>query len=153
MEPDGVQCPATPLGASNIVFMGVIVAPHLIQGDISKHTNKPRKHSAAAGVRRRASGRRSDLAGAALVAWQLAGFCVRIGNAWAARCREEALATVCSQKAQGLFRELNPGPLAPQARIIPLDQTADASENEKCSHLWGSNPGPSAYKADALPLS
>ena len=26
--------------------------------------------------------------------------------------------------AKGLFRELNPGPLAPEARIIPLDQTA-----------------------------
>ena len=25
---------------------------------------------------------------------------------------------------EGLFRELNPGPLAPEARIIPLDQTA-----------------------------
>ena len=25
---------------------------------------------------------------------------------------------------KGLFRELNPGPLAPEARIIPLDQTA-----------------------------
>ena len=25
---------------------------------------------------------------------------------------------------KGLFRELNPGPLAPKARIIPLDQTA-----------------------------
>ena len=27
---------------------------------------------------------------------------------------------------KGLFRESNPGPLAPKARIIPLDQTADA---------------------------
>ena len=26
--------------------------------------------------------------------------------------------------AQGLFWELNPGPLAPEARIMPLDQTA-----------------------------
>jgi hypothetical protein len=26
---------------------------------------------------------------------------------------------------KGLFWELNPGPLAPKARIIPLDQTAD----------------------------
>ena len=25
---------------------------------------------------------------------------------------------------QGLFQELNPGPLAPEARIIPLDQAA-----------------------------
>ncbi len=27
---------------------------------------------------------------------------------------------------KGLLRELNPGPLAPEARIIPLDQAADA---------------------------
>ena len=27
-------------------------------------------------------------------------------------------------KKKGLFWELNPGPLAPEARIIPLDQTA-----------------------------
>ena len=26
--------------------------------------------------------------------------------------------------AEGLFRELNPGPLAPEARIMPLDQAA-----------------------------
>ena len=31
-----------------------------------------------------------------------------------------------SQTTRGLFRELNPGPLAPEARIIPLDQTAGA---------------------------
>ena len=33
----------------------------------------------------------------------------------------------CSRrsKQQGLFWELNPGPLAPEARIIPLDQTAN----------------------------
>ena len=30
-----------------------------------------------------------------------------------------------SQKERGLFWELNPGPLAPEARIMPLDQTAD----------------------------
>ncbi len=29
------------------------------------------------------------------------------------------------EMAKGLFRELNPGPLAPEARIMPLDQTAD----------------------------
>ena len=26
---------------------------------------------------------------------------------------------------EGLVRDLNPGPLAPEARIIPLDQRAD----------------------------
>jgi hypothetical protein len=28
-------------------------------------------------------------------------------------------------KNEGLVRDLNPGPLAPEARIIPLDQRAD----------------------------
>ena len=32
--------------------------------------------------------------------------------------------------AKGLLRELSPGPLAPEARIIPPDQAADA--------VWGS---------------
>ena len=30
--------------------------------------------------------------------------------------------------AEGLFRELNPGPLAPEARIMPLDQTASETQ-------------------------
>ena len=30
-----------------------------------------------------------------------------------------------SCRKNGLFRELNPGPLAPEARIMPLDQTAN----------------------------
>ena len=33
---------------------------------------------------------------------------------------------------QGLLRELNPGPLAPEARIMPLDQAAKlCSSNEE----------------------
>ena len=31
----------------------------------------------------------------------------------------------------GLVRDLNPGPLAPEARIIPLDQRATVSYNDK----------------------
>lgn len=31
------------------------------------------------------------------------------------------------EKISGLVRDLNPGPLAPKARIIPLDQRADAT--------------------------
>ena len=31
---------------------------------------------------------------------------------------------LCSHKRYGLVRDLNPGPLAPKARIIPLDQRA-----------------------------
>ena len=50
MEPDGVQCPATPLGASNIVFMGVIVAPHLVQGD-AFHAESVRGRGVAVAVR------------------------------------------------------------------------------------------------------
>ena len=40
-----------------------------------------------------------------------------------------ALGGACCKHAfcqKGLLRELNPGPLAPEARIIPLDQAADA---------------------------
>ena len=78
--------------------------------------------------------------------------------------------------AEGLFRELNPGPLAPEARIMPLDQAADCVRvrlpridgpdlfvnGSGCgwepfglqrSPHWGLNPGPSVYKTDALPLS
>ena len=32
-------------------------------------------------------------------------------------------------KKLGLVRDLNPGPLAPKARIMPLDQRADASKH------------------------
>ena len=32
-------------------------------------------------------------------------------------------------KRKGLLRELNPGPLAPEARIMPLDQAANETEN------------------------
>ena len=36
--------------------------------------------------------------------------------------------TWCSANARGLLRELNPGPLAPEARIMPLDQAASCKE-------------------------
>ena len=46
-----------------------------------------------------------------------------------------AIAVVVPEKfriaLKGLFRESNPGPLAPKARIIPLDQTADEKVKEK----------------------
>jgi hypothetical protein len=35
-----------------------------------------------------------------------------------------SVAKLSDSMSKGLFRELNPGPLAPEARIIPLDQTA-----------------------------
>ena len=35
--------------------------------------------------------------------------------------------TIAMQQMVGLVRDLNPGPLAPKARIIPLDQRATAS--------------------------
>ena len=42
-----------------------------------------------------------------------------------------AINLLCSaiyfQNANGLLRELNPGPLAPEARIMPLDQAANAT--------------------------
>ena len=37
---------------------------------------------------------------------------------------EPGWARLCVLMAQGLLRELNPGPLAPGARIMPLDQAA-----------------------------
>ena len=53
-------------------------------------------------------------------------------------------ATVCGPSVascrQGLLRELNPGPLAPEARIMPLDQAAndDVPEREtpECTLQW-----------------
>ena len=33
-----------------------------------------------------------------------------------------------AEQKVGLVRDLNPGPLAPKARIIPLDQRADAEK-------------------------
>ena len=33
------------------------------------------------------------------------------------------------EKCKGLFRELNPGPPAPEAGIIPLDQAVDDMDN------------------------
>ena len=35
------------------------------------------------------------------------------------------------KKKGGLVRESNPGPLAPEARIIPLDQQASGEKNRK----------------------
>ena len=40
-----------------------------------------------------------------------------------------------SSEARGLFRELNPGPPAPEAGIIPLDQTADANLVHRQTHM------------------
>ena len=41
-------------------------------------------------------------------------------------------------KHDGLFWELNPGPLAPSARIIPLDQTADVAHSQMMNHAASS---------------
>ena len=38
-------------------------------------------------------------------------------------------------KPKGLLRELNPGPLAPEARIIPLDQAA--GDHQRAATLAG----------------
>ena len=38
-------------------------------------------------------------------------------------------------KSAGLVRDLNPGPLAPKARIIPLDQRASAASCSLQQHL------------------
>ena len=46
-----------------------------------------------------------------------------------------------SLRTKGLLRELNPGPLAPEARIIPLDQAASCIFFALTSHLgwWESS--------------
>ena len=41
-----------------------------------------------------------------------------------------------SGQCNGLFRELNPGPLAPEARIIPLDQTARCEITSCLRYFW-----------------
>ena len=58
------------------------------------------------------------------------------GVAWGARAREagevgrredeppRSEMKVLEGRGKGLLRELNPGPLAPEARFIPLDQAA-----------------------------
>ena len=42
-----------------------------------------------------------------------------------------ALPDTRPNKNKGLLRELNPGPLAPEARIIPLDQAAVDGEHPR----------------------
>ena len=37
---------------------------------------------------------------------------------------------------QGPVRESNPGPLAPEARIIPLDQQAETSYDKRKNYIW-----------------
>ena len=42
---------------------------------------------------------------------------------------QECICACHAWKRKGLLRELNPGPLAPEARIIPLDQAANETES------------------------
>ena len=52
--------------------------------------------------------------------------CSSLANRWNERAAvtEESF-RVCARPRNGLLRELNPGPLAPEARIMPLDQAAN----------------------------
>ncbi len=61
----------------------------------------------------------------------------------------------CSKDRGGLVRDLNPGPLAPKARIIPLDQRgatglfsmeADVPRFSRCSMLQSLNSASAAVK-------
>ena len=80
-------------------------------------------------------------------------------------CQRTRLDAAAQENAKGLLWELNPGPLAPEARIIPLDQAAGACMHtlffpllhytvnhikHKCRDP-GSNRGPSDLQSDALP--
>ena len=57
---------------------------------------------------------------------------------------------IMSLKGAGLVRDLNPGPLAPKARIIPLDQQATCNTihmvSIKTVHLFYSVSVHSSYK-------
>jgi hypothetical protein len=44
------------------------------------------------------------------------------------------LSQIVNGSLKGLVRDLNPGPLAPKARIIPLDQRAIYFNTLFCSH-------------------
>ena len=48
--------------------------------------------------------------------------------------RKSLRAPVTRQASLGLLRELNPGPLAPEARIMPLDQAASWCVLQKLCH-------------------
>ena len=82
-----------------------------------------------------------------------------------AECPRRLKKTMCKpmRHFEGLFWELNPGPLAPEARIMPLDQTANRDEgqwhdyattlqNWKKGLFWELNPGPLAPRARIMPL-
>ena len=43
---------------------------------------------------------------------------------------------ICAVSLEGLVRDLNPGPLAPKARIIPLDQRAVYSWQPSVKRLF-----------------
>ena len=45
--------------------------------------------------------------------------------------RDDTMHVLYSIKGKGLLRELSPGPLAPEARIMPLDQAADWLSEER----------------------
>ena len=60
----------------------------------------------------------------------------------------------CLLQSDALPTELCPGTATIHAIFLVLTGRAfERADPTKYSHLWGSNPGPSAYKADALPLS
>ena len=52
------------------------------------------------------------------------------------------MVAVRAELAKGLLRELNPGPLAPEARIIPLDQAASC-RTMRCACIRPMNKYPS----------
>ena len=79
---------------------------------------------------------------------------------------ERAAAALSAQSSTGLFWELSPGPLAPEARIMPLDQTANNFSEPGAASIagrsygqdrlkglfWELSPGPLAPRARIIPL-
>ena len=58
----------------------------------------------------------------------LARYCHRASLASYAQALIKKVLLILRFLRKGLLRELDPGPLAPEARIIPLDQAADAAD-------------------------
>ena len=55
---------------------------------------------------------------------------------WMMCFKSISMSTMKVIKLEGLDRELNPGPLTPEARIIPLDQQAIDQDYETMNHRY-----------------
>ena len=82
---------------------------------------------------------------------------ISVGSIWEPMCGNWGQVGVMdwarTVRTKGLLRELNPGPLAPEARIIPLDQTAcdiralyfEVTSLREFACVYSRHPGSSAW--------